>query len=144
MKVFILEDNPERVKCFKRWFAVEHTLYITDNVEDAKKIYEEHAPFDTFLLDHDLGGEIYVDSEEENTGYQFAKWLSKKDVLMPRMFIQSTMAYTHSLNTVGAQNIVDVLGGTEYCRHIPFTKMYGIFEKKNKAVPKPKIRRIKT
>ena len=113
MKIFILEDNFERVKCFKRWLSVKHTLHITDNVEDAKKLYEEHEPFDVYFLDHDLGGEVYVDSNEPNTGYQFAKYLAEKKA--------SGKFITHSLNFSGAEAIISVLDG---CVHTPFTMLY--------------------
>ncbi len=108
MKILILEDDLERVKQFRVW-CYKHKLYVVHNVEAAKQAVEEFGPFDLYLIDHDLDNRVYVNSEEENTGYQFAKYLAEKK-------IQANFI-THSLNVPGARNICGVLKG---CRHIPF------------------------
>lgn len=103
MKIFILEDNPERMKFFRWYFSVEKfQIFHADNVFDAEIIYEKEEPFDLLLLDHDLGGEVYVDSNNQNTGYQFAKFLITKDLKNIPLII-------HSLNPYGVDNMKSLL-----------------------------------
>lgn len=102
MNIFILEDDPNRQKLFMRKF-IGHEVVIVDNVTDA--INELKAkPFDLIFLDHDLGGEIFVNSENENTGYQLAKWIKEQDQIL-----KNSTFIIHSLNPVGAQNIKAIL-----------------------------------
>jgi len=111
-KVFILEDDPQRIKIFRVKLA-QHELFFTDEVEEAIDTFKALGPFDYYFLDHDLGGQIYVDSEEKNTGYQFAKFLSKQD-------IENATIIIHSLNGAGAKNMLAVLPTAQY--H-PFTQL---------------------
>lgn len=110
MKVLILEDNKERIKLFKKAFKASDYCFIVDSVKQAKKVYEENTPFDIIFLDHDLDNRQYVSSLEENTGYQFAKYLAEKKAI-GRIIV-------HSLNVVGARNICNLLPQAE---RIPFT-----------------------
>jgi hypothetical protein len=112
MKVCILEDSEDRVVLFKRKFF-NYELYFFDNVEDAKKSCST-IDFDTYFLDHDLDDCVYVDSNEANTGYQFAKYLASKSIS------KRIPIYIHSLNPVGAKNMMDVLPQAVW---IPFNKL---------------------
>lgn len=112
-KIFILEDDPQRIKMFRIRLA-EHELFFTDEVAEAKDTYIAFEPFDYYFLDHDLGGEIYVDSNYHNTGFQFAKFLAEQDLGKCQIVV-------HSLNPVGARNMLEVLPeGTQY---VPFTQL---------------------
>jgi hypothetical protein len=62
--------------------------------------------WDLICLDHDLGGEVYVDSNELNTGYQVAKFLATKN---PKCLI-----IIHSSNFWGACNMMSVLPQADY------------------------------
>ena len=86
-----------------------------DNVETAKIVFNLVDPSVVFL-DHDLGGEIYVDSDNDNTGYQFAKWLVEND----KKIDQRTIVI-HSMNPVGAENIQNILNSANI---IPFTYFF--------------------
>ena len=113
MNILILEDDPERWKVFRRTLSLRNNVEIVDTVEKAKDAVIASGiafnPFDLIFIDHDLGGEVYVDSENENTGYQFAKWLAENEF--------DAKYVTHSLNPIGARNICAVLPG---CDHVPF------------------------
>lgn len=100
MKVLILEDDPIRIKIFDKKLK-GHDLYFFTEVADAIEAVKNFGPFDYYFLDHDLGGEIYVDSNKENTGYQFAKFLAESKA--------TGKMYIHSMNGVGAQNMKAVL-----------------------------------
>jgi CheY-like chemotaxis protein len=113
MKIFVVEDNKERNGVFwntlPKLFAGCH-LVIAEDVKEAKEILSRDKDWDLILLDHDLGGRVYVKSEDDNTGYQVAKFMVESGVTYKRVI-------THSMNPVGAENIKSVL---EDCQHIPF------------------------
>jgi len=110
-KIFILEDNDDRIKFFKWYFKnPEYEVFYVKDVDEAKVIFTINQPFDIILLDHDLGDEVYVDSNEVNTGYQFAKFIAEKDLAKSFIII-------HSLNIVGAENMKVVL---KTAMQIPF------------------------
>ena len=100
MKVFILEDDPLRIKWFKRKFIGTEIEY-TDNVKDAKKILENEN-FDTLFLDHDLGGQVFVSCEEENTGSGLANWIVNTNRKYETIVI-------HSMNPIGSHNMKCIL-----------------------------------
>lgn len=112
MKVLILEDDDTRIKRFKRKL-ISHDIYFTKNVEEAKEIYKNLGPFDTIFLDHDLDNRVYVDSNEQNTGYQFAKFLKENNV--------SCQIIIHSLNAVGVENMKNELPSATVC---PFPYLF--------------------
>jgi len=106
MNVLILEDNPQRIKVMKELFK-NHILFVFDNIKDAKKIVQEHD-VDCFYLDHDLDGETWADSKEENTGYQFVKWL------VDNQYCKNSLFYIHSMNVVGANRMLNYLKDNGY------------------------------
>jgi len=115
MKILVLEDNEYRIKTFRKIFnkVAQPTLFFVDNVKNAKEIYKKFKPFDFIFLDHDLDNRIMVNSKEENTGYQFVKYIIKDQ---PKGEI-----IVHSLNVVGANRMVKEfhMNGIE-CKYIPF------------------------
>jgi hypothetical protein len=101
MKILILEDNPIRQEKFKNLFKNQE-LFIFDNVEDAYNACLIND-FQVAFLDHDLGGKIWVNSNEENTGYQFVKKLIENN-LQNKM-----LSYIHSMNPIGANRMLNYL-----------------------------------
>lgn len=101
MKILILEDNPARQEKFRHIFRNQE-LFISDNVKDALLCCLTND-FKVIFLDHDLGNEVWVDSEEENTGYQFVKMLVK-DRLQ-----KNSLYYVHSMNPIGANKMLNYL-----------------------------------
>lgn len=114
-KVLILEDNDDRIKIFKRLFLN------ADIVKTAKEAIDLVAKnkYDIIFLDHDLGGEVYVDSEHENTGYQVAKFIMYED--NPNKI---TEVIVHSMNWWGANNIKTVI---RHAKLIPFGNLMKSF-----------------
>jgi len=101
MKILILEDNFERIEKFKQLFKNQE-LFIFDNVKDA---YESCLlnEFKVMMLDYDLDSRHWVDSSEENTGYQFIKKLIENNLQV------DTLCYIHSMNPVGANKMMNLL-----------------------------------
>lgn len=101
MRIFILEDNPNRMIKFKREL-VGHTIDHADNVLDGIELVMDNK-YDLLFLDHDLGGKEMVDSSSDDTGYQLAKFISSC------MSNKDTFCVVHSCNPAGADNMISVL-----------------------------------
>jgi CheY-like chemotaxis protein len=114
MKILIVEDDKTRIK----WFKEELIGFKVDIVETAKLGIAlcKSRKYDLIFLDHDLGGEIYVPSENENTGYQVAKEIAKS-------INEETPIVVHSHNPAGAKNIHGVLNQTQL---IPYSTLVTI------------------
>lgn len=123
MKVFILEDDPFRMKIFKR-NLIGNTVTHTDDADIA--VMELIAnPYDVIFLDHDLGGEQFVPEDpNENNGTKVvsscSKWASDKNVLI----------VVHSLNGPAALNMIANLEMDGYLnvKRIPFTQLVNGFK----------------
>lgn len=108
MKILILEDDLGRQEQFKKNLS-KHDVTIVDNSKETiEKL--KNGKWDILFLDHDLGGQVHVPSGE-NTGYEVAKFLEENKQFQPENII------THSLNPVGAKNIIAALPKAV---HIPF------------------------
>lgn len=103
-KILVLEDSPERQFKFRHNLD-GHSVTITAYAQAC--IYElMYKEWDWLFLDHDLGGDIMVESGI-NTGYEVAQFLAAHpDMQPPRIII-------HSLNPVGAKNMKAVLPKAE-------------------------------
>ena len=100
-QIFILEDNEERIKSFKATYH-DCDLTITTTAQEAINVLDRISllVFDLITLDHDLGGEVYCQSDEKS-GYQVAKFLSARMIPCPVII--------HSWNPVGAKNMLRAL-----------------------------------
>lgn len=101
MRIFILEDNPVRMRKFRNEL-IGHTIDHAETVYDGKS-FVSLKKYDLILLDHDLGGRQMVDSSEENTGYQLAIFIAEEKLN------RDTSCITHTCNPAGADNILSVL-----------------------------------
>jgi CheY-like chemotaxis protein len=76
-KIFILEDDPNRVKWFKE-NLVSDDLHITEFAEEAME-WLRSTKFDAVFLDHDLGGDQMVSSNVWNTGSTVAQMIHETE-----------------------------------------------------------------
>ena len=116
MKIFILDDSLERINTLRSLLDQRYAnaeITVAGTAKYAKSVFDLNRDFDLVFLDHDLGGRIYVNSEEEETGYQVAKHMLKRKV-------NSGQVIVHTMNIVGAQNICSLLTGEYLVYHIPF------------------------
>lgn len=105
MKIFILEDSEQRIDFFEKTMP-NHNLFIAKNVSEAKELFEKNEPFDLIMLDHDLEGPFYTNPDDENTGYQFAKFLKEKE--------NKTLKVIHSVNRPASQKMQGILHNVYY------------------------------
>jgi len=106
MKILILEDNTIRIEKFELLFKNQQ-LRIVQNVEDAITFCLSEE-FQIMWLDHDLEGKIWEDSNKENTGYQFIKWLVDNEKQ------RNSLIYIHSMNPIGASKMLNYLKDNGY------------------------------
>lgn len=101
-RIFILEDSPARIDIFAAALVRPGIdLTVAEDVDSAIKAFE--PPYDLLLLDHDLGGEAFMDSGEYNTGYTFAKYLTAMNWPEPPQIV------IHSWNPDGAATMAGEL-----------------------------------
>jgi len=97
MKVLILEDNEDRNVIFRKNLnGVD--ISITDDVKELKNLLSS-SKWDVLFLDHDLGDEINVSTDREDTGSEVARWLSENPDKIPDIVI------LHSMNEDGRKNM---------------------------------------
>ena len=109
MKVFVLEDDPNRVEWMKKNFSSKLEWDLTDQADEAVAILKKEK-YDLILLDHDLGGEQMVDRSVYNTGYTVAnKSHETKN--------KDTIVIVHSYNPAGAKNMMDVMKDNNVACH---------------------------
>lgn len=101
MRIFILEDNSDRMMKFRREL-MGHTIDHAETVEQGTSMVANNI-YDLLFLDHDLGGEVMVDSLKNNTGYRLAEFIAS---FTPN---KNTPCVVHSCNPGGAANIVNIL-----------------------------------
>lgn len=112
-RILILEDNVLRTKVFKLKYGGRYHLHIFDTALEAIESLEIFK-YDLIFLDHDLGGKMFVETDDENgTGLDVAKALAKmkKHKRVPVII--------HSLNPVGASKMKVTLG--KRAKRIPFS-----------------------
>lgn len=112
MKIFVLEDSLMRIKWFKKEYEGSE-INIFTQVKEAIRFLKKETP-DILYLDHDLDGKVFVDSSEENTGYQLAKFIAESGKKYDKIVI-------HSMNPFGAKNMYHTLKNSARALYkIPF------------------------
>jgi len=111
MKVFVLEDDPLRIRVFEQMLVGHETVYAQD-VERARKAFDKWGPFDVMFLDHDLGGQVYVPSEDPTTGYAFLKSVVDR--------LGDTQVVVHSYNEPAARRMMALRPDGADWKRIPF------------------------
>jgi hypothetical protein len=106
MKLLILEDNLERINKFKLLFK-NQDLYLCQSAQIAKDACLLNN-FNVLWLDHDLDGKQWEDSQKENTGYTFVKWLVDNELQ------KDALIYVHSMNPIGANKMLNYLKDNGY------------------------------
>lgn len=122
MKVLILEDDGQptkRMPQFEQRFRELNTILNNNgldgvhmtHVETAKECIEilKKEKFDLIFLDHDLGGEVYVDTNREDTGSEVARWINSNQTK-----IGNAKVIAHTFNSVGGKYMTDLIPGSFY------------------------------
>lgn len=112
--IFFLDDDPKRTHTFRS------SVPQADCVETAQgmiALLAKHGKATMVFLDHDLGGEVYVDSGREDCGMEVVRWVCQNKPEVKQFIV-------HSYNPDGARRMVEDLtaAGYEVVR-IPFMNL---------------------
>ena len=119
MNVIFLDDDPNRQNRMKSVLPCIKQVWTADEaIEEISK----HEHIDAVFLDHDLGGEVYVDSACYNTGMTVARWIAEN-----RAGNSIDHIVIHTFNPVGARNMADSLHDKFRCKVSVCTFLSGWF-----------------
>ncbi len=102
MIVVFLDDDEQRQRLMLSHCPCTKQVWDAQECMDVVRILEH---IDVLFLDHDLGGEVFVDSDQPNTGAEVARQLASD----PHPSID--LIVIHSYNPVGACNMYHLLEG---------------------------------
>ncbi len=107
-RILFLDDDPKRIDEFRERIGKLDDLDVTI-VETAHECIAHlgRRRFDLVLLDHDLGGETFCDSDREDCGMEVVRWL-KQNRGSHGAFI------VHTMNAVAAATMYFELIGMEF------------------------------
>lgn len=122
-KIFFLDDDESRHKKFRRAKIGNQIFaaYTADQAIDFFKSFEhKYEELAEIWLDHDLGGETFVDPSSKNCGSEVVRWIIRNKPPI------SCCIYIHSLNHEVAPSLVDNLRAAGY--NAEWTPFYEIFQ----------------
>lgn len=96
-RVLFLDDDPGRARAF----LARHpeAVWVETAEECISRLAEE---WDQVHLDHDLGGEIYVNSDRLDCGMEVVRWLCAQ----PRAHMDETLFIVHTHNAEAAKSML--------------------------------------
>ncbi len=92
-RLLFLDDDPARAEMFLS--ENPDAVWVQTVAECLEKLAEN---WDEIHLDHDLGGEMFVDTSREDCGMEVVRWLT----LQPRPHLKSAPFFVHSHNANAA------------------------------------------
>lgn len=116
MRVFMLDDDEQRFNLIF-FMAMKYgwELVWRQTADEAiEALGEENPGFDLILLDHDLGGQVYVESGP-GTGQEVAEWLAR-NVYQPQFLhrVPQPRVVVHSWNPDGGKRMFNTLTDAGY------------------------------
>ena len=102
-KILFLDDNNDRTEAFLKNYPDADTV---ETAEAAIKALQKSKYTDVFL-DHDLGGEAWVDSSRDDTGMGVVRWIIANGPAIENIVV-------HSHNTIAGPKMKDALKDAGY------------------------------
>lgn len=111
MKTVLFLDDDERrtAEIRSRLVGEALTLITVETAHECIQLLSE-CNYDLVMLDHDLGGEIFVDSSREDTGMEVVRWLKENPGAHGAFIV-------HTLNPVAAAGMYFSLSAQGYTVH---------------------------
>ncbi len=109
MKILFLDDNKNRTETFLRNVAInsnEDRVYATKTAEGCISMLQSEN-WDMLFLDHDLGDEVFVDSNRKDCGMEVVRWLEKNKKEFCRIFV-------HTANDPARKRMIEKLTYSGY------------------------------
>lgn len=118
MKILVLEDDPERMKIFHATLGDRHEIKHAETAQECIALLKTYDA-DILFLDHDLGGETFVDAKNVNTGSEVVRYLTSNACRWAGPIV------VHSCNVREAEVMEHNLRMAGYNRthRIPFTAL---------------------
>lgn len=114
MKILFLDDNPTRTEKFIREIPWADCVFCAQDCIDYLK---DNENLTALFLDHDLGGKVYVEENEKNTGSEVVRYLIDNPKKIEWIII-------HTLNFPASLNMESKLQQFNYdVIKIPFTEL---------------------
>lgn len=111
-RVLFLDDNPERARIFLD--EVPHAVWVETAAACIARLAE---PWDEVHLDHDLGGELFVDMARDDCGMAVVRWLCRER----RPHLKAARFFIHSHNAMAAATMGLQLSAVGYLTELrPF------------------------
>jgi len=106
--ILILEDDENRmVEFYDRFKGAESAdvEFLINHAETAEEAinFLKSTTYDLIFLDHDLGGETYVDVNNKNTGSEVARFMNESEIEFNGNII------IHSMNDIAAENMLKLI-----------------------------------
>jgi hypothetical protein len=112
MRVLFLDDDEERAARLRK--VCPEAVWVQTAEECIECLSED---WDVIRLDHDLGGEIFVNSDRADCGMEVVRYLVENH---PN-HLQDTVFIVHTHNQAAAEAMVNALSTAGYdCTHFPF------------------------
>lgn len=107
MKILFLDDDPVRIGQFLDWCPHEARVETTaEGIIEA--LQQSEGRVHTLFLDHDLGGEVYVDSDRPDCGMEVVRFLCQNNE-------EIGLIVVHTHNEECAKRMVVSLSESGYC-----------------------------
>ena len=115
MRIF-LDDNPRRTKAIKNRIDVIDVETATECINTISHMIDRDTVIQTLFLDHDLGGQHFQDSSEQNCGMEVVRWLEAHFI---EAYIEQIIVHSHNIKA--AEIMVDKLAQVGYnVMYVPF------------------------
>lgn len=121
MRIIFLDDNHQRWYSFKD--KVSNAVR-AETADECIRLIRDSIKIDWLFLDHDLGGEAYVNSAREDCGMEVVRFLCKDNLTKT---ISNIVVHSH--NTVAALEMYNKLKDAGYnVKLVPFYNMIEALE----------------
>ena len=132
-RILWLDDDPNRAAVtYQRWpkDKCDNTIWCS-TAKDAIFVLKDYGPdMAEAHLDHDLGGETYVNSERDDCGMAVVRWLESLSKEERKMF-EGTLFICHDHNLLAGFNMVSRLKKIGLiAKQIPFGENELIYSRK--------------
>lgn len=123
MRIIFLDD------AHQRWYKFQSKIpqaVRAETAEECIRLIRDSAKIDWLFLDHDLGGEAYVDSSREDCGMEVVRFLCKDNLTKT---ISNIVVHSH--NVVAAEEMYNKLKDAGYTvKLVPFYNLIEAIELK--------------
>jgi CheY-like chemotaxis protein len=99
MRILVLDDFDVRLMYARKKYRDVGELYLVKTAEDAILQLKAMNEWGIVSLDHDLGGEVFVDSDREDCGMEVVRWIVKNNPAIRRINI-------HTANHMAAPQMI--------------------------------------